>query len=224
MPPTIIDAYLEKYKQLIIVISGMSGSNKSDVANEIMDLVNKTNKCKHINQSNYMNKDFEEIIEINDKKIRVWDTDEAIDWLAFNNSVKEELVGTKILIISGVSFNKDKIDFRVDYHIHLKLSKQQLLEKRNEFIERHSKEDAYKEMNNLDDETKKTLFNKYTFPYYLKTTENSIINKFLNINEMQLDDIIRETFNLVIQFIENKVYHHRKDMKYNEEKKTYDYL
>ena len=59
------------------------------------------------------------------------------------------------MILSGVSFNKEKIDFKIDFHIHLKLSKQVLLEKRHDFIERHSKEPQYEDMANIDDETEK---------------------------------------------------------------------
>jgi adenylate kinase family enzyme len=220
MPPTILDVYLEKFKQLIIVISGMSGSNKSEISDEISKVL----KCKHINQNNFINPDFEETIEINNKKINIWDSDDAIDWLSFNNKIKEMLNENKILIISGVSFNKGKIDFKIDYHIHLKLSKQVLLEKRHDFIERHSKEPQYKDMINIDEETEKLILNKYTYPYYLKTTENAIINKFLNINEIQLDEIVRESFNIIINFIENKIYNKRTDLKYENDKKTYDYL
>jgi adenylate kinase family enzyme len=220
MPPTILDIYLEKYKQLIIVISGMSGSNKSEIADEI----SRSLKCKHINQNNFLNPDFEETIEINNKKINIWDSDDAIDWLSFNNKIKEMLNENKILVLSGVSFNKEKIDFKIDFHIHLKLSKQLLLEKRHDFIEKHSKEPQYEDMKNIDEETEKIIFNKYTFPYYLKTTENAIINKFLNINEIQTDEIVRQTFNLIINFIENKIYSKRTDMKWNEENKIYEYL
>jgi len=220
MPPTILDVYLEKYKQLIIVISGMSGSNKSEIADE----TSKALKCKHINQNNFINPDFEETIEINNKKINIWDSDDAIDWLSFNNKIKEMLNENKILVLSGISFNKEKIDFKIDFHVHLKLSKQLLLEKRHEFIEKHSKEPQYQDMINIDEETEKLIFNKYTFPYYLKTTENSIINKFLNINEIQIDEIVRQTFNLIINFIENKIYSKRTDMKWNEQNKTYEYL
>ena len=106
----------------------------------------------------------------------------------------------------------------------MKLSKQNLLEKRHEFIERHSNEKQYEEMINLDEETEKLLLNKITYPYYLKTTENAIINKFLNINELQMDEIVRQSFKMIINYIENKVYHNRKDMKWNEESSTFEYL
>ena len=220
MPPTILDVYLERFKQLIIVVSGMSGSNKSEIADEI----SKSLKCKHINQNNFINADFKETVEINEKKINIWDSDDAIDWIQFNDKIKETLNDNKILIVSGTSFNKDKIDFKIDYHIHLKLSKQILLEKRHDFIERHSKEPQYENMNNIDKETEKIIFNKYTFPYYLKTTENAIINKFLNINEIQIDEIVREVFKCIITFVENKIYYKRTDLKLNEENKTYEYL
>jgi len=218
MPVTILDKYLENFKQLLIVISGISGSNKSDIADEI----SKTIKCPHINQNNYLNKDFEEVIEINNKKIKIWDSDDAIDWIEFNKVVNETLLEHKIIIVSGVSFNKDKIDFTPDYHIHLKLSKQILLEKRHQYIEKHIED--YPDMKNIDELTEKQIINQITFPYYLKTTENAIINKFLNINELQINDIVKEVFKLVVYFIENKLYSKRKDLVWNEDTKTYELI
>jgi len=220
MSQTILDIYLEKYKQLIIVISGMSGSHKSEIAENISKVLN----CKHINQNNYINIDFKEVVEINDKKINMWDSDDAINWNDFNNKVNEIIDENKIIVLSGISFNKEKINFKIDFHIHLKLSKQLLLEKRQEFLEKHAKDPQYETMINIDDEIKKILFNKYTFPYYLQTTENAIINKFLNINDMDTIDIIKHTFNMIINFIENKIYSTRSDMKWNEQQHAYDYL
>jgi uridine kinase len=214
MPSTILDIYLKKYKQLVIIISGMSGTNKSEIAEEISKIL----KCEHINQNNFLDINFGEIIEIENKKIKIWDSDEAIKWDSFNEKINEKINEKNIIVISGISFNKDKINFKNDYHLHLKLSKQILLEKRNDFIERHS------QYENIDEDTRKMIFNKYTYPYYLKTTENEVINKFLNINEMNKNEIINQTFNLIMTFIENKIYNNRQDIKWNDENKTYDYL
>ncbi len=192
----------------------MSGTNKSEIAEEISKIL----KCEHINQNNFLDINFGEIIEIENKKIKIWDSDEAIKWDSFNEKINEKINEKNIIVISGISFNKDKINFKNDYHLHLKLSKQILLEKRNDFIERHS------QYENIDEDTRKMIFNKYTYPYYLKTTENEVINKFLNINEMNKNEIINQTFNLIMTFIENKIYNNRQDIKWNDENKTYDYL
>lgn len=218
--PTILDAYIQHYKQLIIVISGMSGSNKSEIAGE---LANKLH-APHINQSNFMDNNFEQVVEINQKKIKIWDSDDAIDFNAFNKAVEEELLLSKVIVVSGVSFNKDKIEFKIDYHIHLKLSKQVLLEKRHNFIKRHATESKYEDVLNLDEQTERQLMNQVTYPYYLKLIENSMINKFLNINEIQIDEISREVLKNVLNFVEQRLYKERKDLKWHEGTGTYEYL
>lgn len=218
MPVTILDAYIEHFKQLIIVISGMSGSNKSDIAKELAGQLN----CKHISQNNYLDSNFQQTTEINGKKIKIWDSDDAIDWIKFNTAVGEALIEHKILVVSGTTFNKDKISFKVDYHIHLKLSKQVLLEKRHAFIEEHADDPKYADNLNLDEQTERLLMNTATYPYYLKMIESNVINKFLNINELQQDEISRKVFQLVIQFIEHKLYKSRTDLKWNENTRAFE--
>ena len=158
------------------------------------------------------------------KKIKIWDSDDSIDFNAFNKAVEEELLLSKVIIVSGVSFNKDKINFKVDYHIHLKLSKQALLEKRHNFIERHATEPKYEDVLNLDEQTERQLMNQVTYPYYLKLIENSVINKFLNINEIQTDEISREVLKNALNFVEQRLYKERKDLKWNDGTGTYEYL
>jgi len=54
--------------------------------------------------------------------------------------------------------------------------------------------------------------NHYTYPYYLTITQNSIINKFINANEMielsnddYYEKIIDECFNYLINSISDKL-------------------
>jgi adenylate kinase family enzyme len=220
MPTTILDACVDHFKQLVIVISGMSGSNKTEIAHILTNILN----CKHINQDDYLNQDHKETVTINNKKIMIWDSDDAIDWKKFNLAIEEILQENKIIVISGTNFNKEKINFKIDFHIHLKLSKQKLLEKRHEFINKHADDPKYADNLKLldnDEQTEKQLMNQVTYPYYLKVIENSMINKFLNANETTEEEISKEVFQLVIKYIEHRLYKNRSDLKWDSVKQMY---
>jgi cytidylate kinase len=200
---TIIEAYAEKNKGLIIVISGLSGSGKTKLGKEIATLF----KCEFLNTAKFCKKDYDNKISFklpsSDKTYEFtnWDSDDIIDWDKLNNEVKD--IKTKGVIISGISFPKDKITFKPDFHIHIKLNKQNLIKKRQEFVEDH--EEDCKEFNTIKDyDVELYLINHYTYPYYLTITQNSIINKFINANEfseLNKEEYFEKIFNESIDYL-----------------------
>lgn len=208
---TIVEAFTEKNNGLIIVISGLSGSGKTKLGKEIATLF----KCEFLNTAKFCKKDYDNKISFklpsSDKTYEFtnWDSDDIIDWDKLNNEVKD--IKTKGVIISGISFPKDKITFKPDFHIHIKLNKQNLLKKRQQFVEDHK--DDCKEFDTIkDSDVELYLMNHYTYPYYLTITQNSIINKFINANEtieLSNDDyyekIVDECFNYLINSISDKL-------------------
>ena len=206
---TILDAYIKQFGQLIIVVSGMSGSNKTEIAIQMADNF----KCNNINQQSYIHLDYEHYEDVNDKKIRIWESDDAIDWDKFNQIVIDTPKNVP-LIISGTSFNKTKITFQIDYHIHLSLNKQQLIHKRHEYIEKHKDETAYKDMLELDEDTEKFIINKFIYPYSLSTTDknNVTIHKFIKIEDMTTTEIMEIIMKSLFKFIEHKLYDERHDL------------
>lgn len=208
---TIVEAFTEKNNGLIIVISGLSGSGKTKLGKEIATLF----KCEFLNTAKFCKKDYDNKISFklpsSDKTYEFtnWDSDDIIDWDKLNNEVKD--IKTKGVIISGISFPKDKITFKPDFHIHIKLNKQNLLKKRQQFVEDHK--DDCKEFDTIkDSDVELYLMNHYTYPYYLSITQNSIINKFINANEtieLSNDDyyekIVDECFNYLINSISDKL-------------------
>ncbi len=132
MVKNIVEAYKEFNGQLIILISGLSGSGKTILAENIC----RDFKLKEINVRDYYKKDYNETIKLpNEKTVVNYDTDDAVDWTKLNEDINK-LKKDGVVVIGHV-FPTDKLDFKADYHTHLKISKQELKKKRLEYIENH---------------------------------------------------------------------------------------
>jgi len=187
----IIEAFIKFNGQLIILISGLSGCNKTQVAKEL----SQDFKLDFIDQHDYYIKTHDTKATLhNGKEIIDYDTDAAIDWDRFNS----DITANKSVVVSGVSFPPDKLTFTPNYHIHLKISKQNCLTNRREYIKDH----------NLDEETEVLKFNKLTYPYYLSSLSTAKINHFININEQQDTSIGNQIFEYIIasvlKYLESK--------------------
>jgi len=188
----IVEAYIKFKGQLVIVISGINGCGKSEVANDIASDM----ELDFVDQFDFFKENYNKKTElINNIKIINWDTDDAIDWDKFNNRVNEEK--SNGIMVVGSSFPTDKLKFDIDFHLHVSLSKKVCFEKRKGFLEKHR--DKYPE-DVSDNELLK--FNKFTFPYYLLTQEHNKINKYLNANKSTLDEIYDQAFEYLMFMIQ----------------------
>ena len=77
------------------------------------------------------------------------------------------------MIISGFSFPQNKLSFKPDFHIHLKISKDDLIKNRNEYVA--EKEDS--KISQLDDDMTRRILNKISYPHYMKSLEDSYIRE-----------------------------------------------
>ena len=197
----VVEAYIKFNKQFIIFISGLSpGSGKTLVAKNIK----KDFGIKMLNQINYYKKDYKNKIKLpNDKEIINWDSDDSIDWKNFNKDIKKNK--SKGIIVCGFSFPKDKITEKANFHIHLSISKKNNLEKRKEMTENNDK------YSHLDFNTIKLVMNQLTYPYYLDTLNRSNINKFINTNKYDKNQIYDQVFDSLMEFIFNSLYKDRDD-------------
>lgn len=195
----IIEAYIKFNSQLIIVISGIHGCGKSSVAKRIAKDLN----LKWLDQHDYYDKTYNKTVTLSDDTTLVnLSTDDAIDWDSLNKSVNA--TKSKGLVVSGMSFPKDKIKFEPDYHLHISLSKQNCIQKRKEFLEKHK--DKYPEDYARIGSTTETLkMNKLIYPYYMETVKNMAVNKFINANKFSKDEVIVEAWTLAITFIQQFV-------------------
>jgi len=196
----IVEAYIKFKGQLIIIISGISGCGKSSLANKF----SKNFKIKHLELFDYFKKNFQnETVLPDGTKINNFNTDDAIDWDLFNSDVNN--LKKNGLIISGMTFPNDKINFEVDFHLHLSISKQLCSEKRIAYLEKH-KEEYEEEYKMTQSPSYKLYINHIVYPYYKSNIENMSINKFLNANNMTNDEIWDNSWDIIINFINKKVY------------------
>jgi len=195
----IVDAYIKFNKQLIILISGLSGSGKTTIAS----FIERDFKIKHLNIDNYCKKDFEKYVEVSEGiKINDWDDIDSYDWNAFNEDVNKNK--TNGLVICGSYFPTDKLKFTQDFHIHVKISKQKLIESRHNFI-KENPEKCKELVQFLDTPTESLIINKIVYPHYLDYSQKSKIDKYINANELTIDSIYDASadflFNKISQFL-----------------------
>jgi adenylate kinase family enzyme len=134
----IVEAYTKFNGQNIILISGFSGSGKTKLAKFIADLF----KFKLIDQtaSYYPLEQFdkpENYVTIK-KTIKILDWDDiykSVDWGRFNRMVKENMKDGVVVI--GFGFPTKLLEFKPDFHIHVKINKKTLLANREKYLQEH---------------------------------------------------------------------------------------
>ncbi|ATZ80327.1 hypothetical protein BMW23_0269 [Bodo saltans virus] len=202
----ISEEYIFKNKKLIILISGLSGTNRSKLAREIA----RDFKLKIIELDDYCKSDYNEFVSITDDiKIKDWDNVNAYDWDKFNDDMKNQTE----CVTFGNNFPDFKINFKPDFHIHIKLAKENLIEKRKEYIKKH--DDECKELlEYVDNEIFDTIINKSVYKYYIEYREKSTINKYLNADKNTLDEMYEQVFEYIIHNMRtflNKYYEEHKN-------------
>lgn len=186
----ILEAFIKKYNQLIILIIGLPCSNKSEIAKEL-----KTDLGFNIiNINNYLIKNKFKQVEFDGVKFKIHDDTENYDWDKFNKDI-EELKSSGV-IIYGNYIDSSKIDFKVDfsffYSLNITLCKKIINEK--------------KLLNFTNTEDEKIYFEKIFNPKYeeLKTTIK--FNKFFNIKENTIfSSSYDEIFDLLMKLIKEKL-------------------
>jgi len=208
----IVDAYIKFNSQLIILISGFSGSGKTVLARNIQ----RDFKLSFLNLNDFYREDFNEMVDLgNNIKVIDWDNPDSIDWNKFN--MKVNLDKSKGIVISGFGFPRDKIDFKPDFHIRIDVPKPLLLDLRHKYLE-ENKDNKLNEFKNT--ETEKLILNKLSYNHYLKIKENSDYTYIYNLyglseeESINLDKITEKTydviFDYVIKEIDKNVYKPRK--------------
>lgn len=186
----ILEAFIKKYNQLIILILGLPCSNKSEIAKELeIDL-----KLPIININDYLIKDKFIPIEIDGVVFKIYDDTNNYDWDKFNNDINK-LKSTGV-IIYGNYIDNSKINFDIDfsffYSMNSTLCKKVLIEKK--FIN----------LNTLEEE--KNYFEKIFNPKYEELKSSIKFNKFYNIKEdTQFTDSYDDIFELLMNLIRLKL-------------------
>jgi uridine kinase len=201
----IIEAYIKFNKQLIILISGFSGSGKTLLARKIQ----RDFKLEFINLNDFYKENFDKVVDLgHDIKVIDWDDPESIDWDKFNekiNSVKD-----KGVVCSGFGFPIDKVKFEPNFHIRIDIPKAKLIDMRHKYLD----ENKDNKLNDIKDSRAELLIlnklsyqhhediktkSKYTFKYSLFSEEDLDLDKIPN---KTYDDI----FDYLIKEIEKNLY------------------
>lgn len=194
MAKTIVEEYTTRNHQFIIAISGVSGSGKVVLSKNIA----RDFHIPCINQTDFYKPNYDVTVKLpNNKTIINYDTDDIVDWTAFNKEINNKK--EKGVIVVGTTFSTDKIEFKPDIHIHLKLPKQIIKQKRLDYIAKHQDK-------NYDIETETLRLNLYTYPYYLATLEKMKIDKTIITVDMSDDTIYDTIFDYIIDFVKSRVY------------------
>lgn len=187
----ILEAYIKKYKQFIILILGLPCTNKSEIAKELVtDL---QFPIISINDYIYENSYIEK--KIMDVEFKIYEHPKNYDWDKLNKDVNDKK--TKGVIIYGNYIEKNKINFDIDFcyffNMNSNLCKTILIEK---------KMLPYKE----DDEKVKIYFKEIFNPIYEQLKVDLKINKFFNLKEnTTFDESYDELFENLMDLIKKKI-------------------
>lgn len=200
----IVNAYKKFNNQLIIIISGLSGCNKNNIAKTLAT----TFDIEFVRQDNFINKNFKNMKKEqnfkNNKEFEINDiyTNDYINWDAFNKHINE--VSKNGVVISGITFPTDLIKFKPDFHIHLKMTKEKCMDTRFKYL-KDNKNDLKDQYQDFVTGKDNIIMNKYLYPYYLSNLNNMHINKFLKINDKTDDEIWDEIWDIIISFIKRRI-------------------
>ena len=187
----ILQAYIKKYNQIIILILGLPCTNKSEIAKELgIDL-----GLKVIKINDFLIKDKYKEINIDRLKIKVYEDSDNYNWDEFNSTIND--LKKNGVIIYGNYLDIDKIDWEIDftffYSMNIKTCKKMLVEKKMvEWEESDSMLNAY--------------FEKFLIPLYENIKNNIKVNKFFNLKEeTKFNDSYDEIFDSLMEIILKKL-------------------
>lgn len=192
----VAEAYIKFKGQLVILISGLSGSGITTLGKSI----SRDFKIPLINTKEFCKKDYNEkiVLQSNNREITNWYSDDIYDWEGINKKYTETVKSKKCVVLVGTVLPDDKLSSSItpDMHLHIKLTKQNILKKREKYNVKH---------NIKPDVDEHLIFNTLEYPYYLDTLKKTKISKFINANELveleqkKYDDkIYDEAFDYII--------------------------
>ena len=173
------------------MISGFSGSGKTVIGKSLA----KDLKLEFINLNDFYKDDYSGSKMVGNLNVIAWDSPDAINWDKFNKYIDE--IKNKGLVISGFAFPESKLKFHVDFHVHLKISKDDLIKNRQDFTSERvdSKLEGIKD---LTPEIEKRILNAISFPIYLELLKQSKFTKTINIEYGKLKDAYNDVFDYII--------------------------
>ncbi len=187
----ILEAYIKKNKQFIVLILGMPCTNKSKVAKElVIDL-----GLPIININDYLIEDKFIDKEVDGINFKLYEHPDNYDWEKLDIDVNK--LKSKGLILYGNYLDSSKIKFEPDFtfllSMNTNLCKTMLIKKKLLPYE-------------SDDEKVKIYFMKVFNPIYDEIKEKIKINKFFNIKEQtSFEETYNDVFDTLMELISSKL-------------------
>lgn len=187
----ILEAYIKKYGQIIILILGLPCTNKSSIAKELnIDL-----NISILKINDYLIKDKYTEKTVDDIKFKLYEESENYDWEKLNNDVNK--LKTSGLIIYGNFIDISKINWEIDFSFFYSMNNnlcKKILNEKNLLSSHYS------------DKEIKIYFDKVFNPLYDELKNSLKINRFFNVKEdTSFDDSYDEIFNLLMDLISRKL-------------------
>lgn len=180
----IVEAMTKFNKQNIILFSGLFGTHKSSLGKFFANLFGFTlvNLADFFYPIEVFDKE-ENYVKLSDgSKILPWDDIyKSVDWDGFNKKIKE--VAPSGVVAVGIGFPATKITFKPDFHLHFKISKEKVMDNISAFLEKFKGDIEHTV------ETNALIFNRITFPIYIRTRNEANINRFINATDASLQDL-----------------------------------
>jgi uridine kinase len=176
----VVEAYIKFNKQLIILITGFSGSGKTLLARKIQ----RDFKLEFINLNDYYKENYDKIVDLgHEVKVIDWDDPESIDWDKFNKKI--DSIKNKGVVCSGFGFPSDKINFEPNFHIRIDIPKAKLIEMRHKYLD----ENKDNKLNDIKDSRAELLIlNKLSYQHHEEIkTKSKYTYKYSLFNEEDLD-------------------------------------
>lgn len=207
----IVEAFIKFNKELIILISGLSGSGKTQIAS----FIERDFKIKKINIEEYCIENNDRIVTLPDGvTVKDWDHIDSYNW----NKINEDIDKYKSngVVVCGPYFLSEKMKIEESkynpFHIHIKITKQQLIERRKEYIKNNP--DKCEELQKfIDTPTETLMINKITMPHYYEYLEKSKIDKFINAKDININEIYDQTADFLFYKIQEFLDEYTKNIK-----------
>ena len=176
---SLIETYINKYHQFILLFTGLDGCNKIDIANSIA-------KKLDIPVISYI-----DYIDKNDE-IQDWNYDNIIKWEELNKEINDKK--EKGVIIVSPVFISENMKFICDLHIAYYMNKQYL------------KNILHKKYPNNEEEKNIYIINHSILPYYYDITKKSYFNKSFDMSQfIDIKDQLDKTIDYINDFFKNKI-------------------
>jgi len=187
----ILQAYIKKYNQLIILILGLPCTNKSEIAKELSIDLN----VEVIKINDFLIDNKFKNINIDGTDIKVYEDTDNFDWDKFNSVINN--MKNKGVIIYGNYIDVKKIDWTIDfsffYSMNVKTCKKILIDKK--MVE-------WDETNPILNKYFENILN----PLYDDIIKDIKFNKFFNIKEeTKFDESYDKIFDILMNFISKKL-------------------